>query len=206
MRRYAPYAVPGAALLVLALVFLRQQNQPTSSPPSGGDQAVVGLAIPERSCTYFRVPGPEFPARVVQIRDADDIVIRCHDASGNSRVVVVRLAEIDSPEFGQPYHTEAKAFLSALTLGQEVVVKYREINDFRGRGGICRIVGWVRLAAGGDVSRLLLARGLAWHYEDYSDHLEELRAIEQEARQAKRGLWVDHWPISPWDWRRGVRR
>lgn len=30
-------------------------------------------------------------------------------------------------------------------------------------------------------------------------------ALDLEAKQAKRGLWLDKNPIPPWEWRRGRR-
>jgi endonuclease YncB( thermonuclease family) len=208
-RRTLLYVVGiGGVLGVLALVLRQQQRSQAPGLQVGGSQdspSGVVIRIPEPNCSYFGIPGLEFPARVVGVRDADDLIVQCHDTSGTPRQLVVRLAEIDCPEFGQPYHAEAKAVLSGTALGREVRIRFREINDFSGRNGICRIVGWVLLPDGTDVSRLLLARGLAWHYERYSDHKDELEAIERQARSQRLGLWADDRPISPWDWRQGVR-
>jgi endonuclease YncB( thermonuclease family) len=33
-----------------------------------------------------------------------------------------------------------------------------------------------------------------------------LEGLEKEAREAKKGLWVDLHPIPPWEWRRRPRR
>ncbi len=208
MQRRGPYIAAVAAVVVLTLAFLRQQQNRQAAPPQAGagNPPAVGIQIPEPSCAYFRVPGREFPAQVTEIRDADDLVINCRDSNGTAHRVVVRLAEIDAPEWGQPYHDVAKAFLSEKALGNEVVIRFREINDYRFSGGICRIVGWVRLRDGTDVSRLLLRRGLAWHYEEYSESKEELNAIQQQARSARLGLWAEDNPIPPWDYRHGVRR
>ena len=35
---------------------------------------------------------------------------------------------------------------------------------------------------------------------------ESLRALEEEARQAKRGLWQDPKPVPPWKWRKRKER
>ena len=47
----------------------------------------------------------------------------------------------------------------------------------------------------------LVENGYAWNYTTYSDS-EELAALEKQAREAKRGLWADPSPISPWDYRK----
>jgi len=45
-------------------------------------------------------------------------------------------------------------------------------------------------------------RGLAWVYRQYSDD-RRLLALEAEAKAARRGLWVDANPLSPWGRRHG---
>ena len=52
--------------------------------------------------------------------------------------------------------------------------------------------------AGQDVNRQMVAEGLAWHYTAYSD---DATLAEAEARAAGRGLWRDHEPVPPWEWR-----
>ncbi|HEY9277666.1 MAG TPA: hypothetical protein VIO87_05630 [Methylotenera sp.] len=39
----------------------------------------------------------------------------------------------------------------------------------------------------------------------YDKGHEYLYAIEEEARNARRGLWTDSNPIAPWDWRKAKR-
>jgi hypothetical protein len=45
-------------------------------------------------------------------------------------------------------------------------------------------------------------RGLAWVYRQYSDD-RRLLALEAETKAARRGLWVDANPLSPWGRRHG---
>ncbi|MEO8593821.1 MAG: thermonuclease family protein [Candidatus Solibacter sp.] len=44
--------------------------------------------------------------------------------------------------------------------------------------------------------------GLAWWYRTYAKRDAVLPVLEQEARAAKRGLWVDASSVAPWDWRK----
>ena len=57
---------------------------------------------------------------------------------------------------------------------------------------------------GQNVSTELIRQGMAWVYRKYTDD-ERLYILESEAKQAKRGLWLDENPIPPWEWRRGRR-
>lgn len=54
---------------------------------------------------------------------------------------------------------------------------------------------------GGDLGALLLQRGLAWHYQHYAPNETEYARLEQQARNATRGLWSQTTPIPPWEWR-----
>lgn len=47
--------------------------------------------------------------------------------------------------------------------------------------------------------------GLAWWYCRHSSD-EELKRLEEEARDAKRGLWKDPVPIPPWVYRKLQRK
>jgi micrococcal nuclease len=47
----------------------------------------------------------------------------------------------------------------------------------------------------------MIKAGLAWHFKKYSSD-ETLANLEIEARNNKKGLWVDPRPIAPWEIRR----
>lgn len=50
----------------------------------------------------------------------------------------------------------------------------------------------------------MLRAGAAWHYKHY-DKREKYAQLEQEAREAKRGLWAGARPMAPWEYRRRYR-
>ena len=54
---------------------------------------------------------------------------------------------------------------------------------------------------GQNVNAAMVREGLAWHYKKYSDD-DELAEVENEAREAKQGLWADAEPVAPWTWRK----
>jgi endonuclease YncB( thermonuclease family) len=110
-------------------------------------------------------------------------------------LVEVRLADIDSPEYGQPYAWEAKLALIDLVRGQRLALVPREVD----RHG--RIVA--RVSVGElDLSRELVIHGAAWFYPAYAKN-PTLREQEQRARTLKRGLWgVEGSRVAPWIWRK----
>lgn len=78
--------------------------------------------------------------------------------------------------------------------GKEVVVQWEEKDRYG------RILGEVHL---GDrhINLEMVQEGMAWHYKQYSKS-KELADAEIEARKAKKGLWLDKEPVSPWDFRK----
>ncbi|HWX50526.1 MAG TPA: thermonuclease family protein [Roseomonas sp.] len=68
-----------------------------------------------------------------------------------------------------------------------------------------RTVGrvWV---GGTDVNAEMVRRGAAWVHRRYSRD-PALLVLEQEAQQARRGLWAlpEAERVPPWDWRRQKR-
>jgi endonuclease YncB( thermonuclease family) len=136
----------------------------------------------------------------VAILDGDKVDISSHEIE---EVVQLRLFGIDAPEKGQPYWQEAKEFLRTLLAEKKVEVTLRG-GFFKESDG--RSVATVSLPDGSTASRALINAGLAWVFEDdFSsahdatlDGKDELKALEEEAREAKRGLWADPKPVPPW--------
>ncbi|MFP3960223.1 MAG: thermonuclease family protein, partial [Spirochaetaceae bacterium] len=116
-----------------------------------------------------------------------------------SAVEAVRLHGIDAPESDQPYGGRATAFTEERSLGLPVIV---EVID-RDRYG--RLVGEVVLPDGESLNEALVEAGYAWWYRRYAPEDEALRRLEEEAREAERGLWAAEDPVAPWEWRRGER-
>ena len=138
---------------------------------------------------------PAAPAsgeQVVRVKDGDSIVI---DSAG--RRVDVRLADIDAPEFRQPRGEEARAALQRLVAGKEVKLQLVGGDAYR------RIVAHV-FVEDVHVNAEMVRRGLAWVRRAYDPPAHLVRR-EDEARAARRGLWADAEPTSPWDWRKGSR-
>ena len=69
-----------------------------------------------------------------------------------------------------------------------------------------RTASEIILPDGRNLNQELVRAGLAWWYERYARRETVLRDLEQEARDAKRGLWVDPKPVAPWEWKKAGRK
>ena len=105
----------------------------------------------------FSVQAQEYMGRVVGVSDGDTITI----LDAGKRQIKVRLAEIDAPEFRQPYGSRAKQELSRLVFGKTVTVKAQDTDRYG------RTVGRV-YADGSDVNAGMVRRGAAWVYRQYA--------------------------------------
>jgi micrococcal nuclease len=152
--------------------------------------ALTGAVIAAAPAT---VTETGFTAKAVSVHDGD--TLRVLDAS--NREHTIRLAGIDAPEARQPFGTRARDELAAITKGRTVEV-FNGKPDKYGRT-VARVE-----VDGHDVGERLVREGLAWHYLTYSRD-PMLAAAEREAREAKRGLWVDRDPVPPWTWRASER-
>ena len=132
--------------------------------------------------------------RVVRVADGDTISVL--DASNTQHKI--RFHGIDTPERDQPHGPAAYRTLSDMLAGETVGIVVIDTDEYG------RTVGVVYLEDV-NVNLELVKAGHAWWYRQYAGRDGELRAAEQEARQARLGLWADAEPVPPWDWRRGKR-
>ena len=130
---------------------------------------------------------------VVKIADGDTLTL----LTSSNEQVKIRLAGIDTPERKQPFGNRAKQAISSLAFQKHALIEV-EAKDRYGR-----TVGVV-FVDGLNVNAELVKQGMAWVYRKYTDD-KRLYALESEAKQAKRGLWLDKKSIPPWEWRRGKR-
>ncbi|SPP64734.1 thermonuclease family protein [Nitrospira lenta] len=136
----------------------------------------------------------EFAGRVVGVIDGDTIDV-LHDGQTER----IRLNGIDTPEKGQDYGRRAKQFAEDFLAKQEVRVLAHGADKYG------RTIGDVFLSDGTHLNKELVKAGLAWWYCRHSSD-ESLKQLEEEARDAKRGLWKDPVPIPPWVYRKLQRK
>jgi endonuclease YncB( thermonuclease family) len=137
------------------------------------------------SCTAREQVG-----HVVKVVDGDTF-----DLLAGEEKMRVRLFGIDAPERGQAFNVRAKEFTAGLIADKEVRVVIRNKDRYG------RFVCDVYLADGRYLNAEIVRAGYAWHFTRYSND-KQLAELQVEARENKRGLWLDKNPIPPWDFRR----
>jgi endonuclease YncB( thermonuclease family) len=130
---------------------------------------------------------------VIGIADGDTLTARCETPEGKANITV-RLAEIDAPEKAQPWGNRSRQHLAAVCHERPGVVR-RQTTDRYGR-----TVALVE-CNGTDASAEQVRAGLAWVFDRYVRD-RSLYAVQEEARDERRGLWADREPVPPWEWRR----
>lgn len=135
-----------------------------------------------------------FSGLVVSVLDGDTIeVLNGHHAER------IRLSGIDCPEKGQAYGKRAKQAASALAFGKQVTLKTHGYDKYK------RTLANVFLPDGTNVNHELVKQGWCWWYRKYAPGDTVLEGLEQEAREARKGLWVDPAPVPPWVFRKAKR-
>jgi micrococcal nuclease len=131
----------------------------------------------------------EFNGKVVALSDGDTITVL-----KDRKQIKVRLEGIDAPEKNQAFGSKSKAAFSDLIGRKEVTVRATGTDKYG------RTLGRV-IVDGKDVSELMVAQGMAWHYKEYSND-ETLAELEDKARASKLGLWAEPNALPPWEFRK----
>jgi endonuclease YncB( thermonuclease family) len=140
-------------------------------------------------CVNGLAHGEEFTTRVIAVLDGDTVLIK--RASG---LVKIRLAEIDAPEKAQTFGETSKHSLSGMVLGKQVKVVSQAVDQYG------RLVAHLSVN-GLDVNAEQIRRGMAWEYSNFHSN-KTLIALQNQAKQAPRGLWAQSNPTPPWEWRK----
>jgi endonuclease YncB( thermonuclease family) len=169
----------------------------------------------------------EFTAKIIAVLDGDTVLVRRENG-----LVKIRLAEIDASEKAQSFGETSKRSLSDMVLGKQVKVVSQAVDQYgrlvahlyvaapsstEGRASdettsqstrlannANQVAGYggVPLAGDGwDVNAEQIRRGMAWEYSNFHSN-QALIALQNEAKQAPRGLWAQSNPTPPWEWRK----
>lgn len=152
-------------------------------------QSANAGGIPGALAGILSTLNQEIQGKVIRVLDGDTI-----EVLQDKKPVRIRLANIDAPEKKQAFGRWSANQLKALLAAQPVTVTYTQTDRYG------RIIGHVFTTNGTDASRFMVQSGAAWVYERYNVD-ESLLALQREAQEQKRGLWVDANPVPPWEWR-----
>jgi micrococcal nuclease len=126
---------------------------------------------------------------VERVADGDTVTV----ITPNQTKLRIRMFGIDAPETpkgtkfpGQPYGTEAKAYLKRLVAGKRVRVEIYGVDWYK------RLLSTVFMD-GRDINLAMIEAGLAEVYqgpESGNPYKAQYQAAEEATRGAKRGMWV----------------
>jgi micrococcal nuclease len=172
------------------------------NPPSG---ASPGAPAARQEGSLYRVNTANIPAfaaadrsrmvraEVVDHVDGDTIRVRVPSPPGGLNIVeTIRMLGVDTPETVHPsrpverFGKEASEFTRRTLLNKTVHLVFDW--DLRDRYG--RLLAYIYTADGDCFNAALIREGYGHAYTRYPfQFMEEFRALEQDARNARRGLW-----------------
>jgi endonuclease YncB( thermonuclease family) len=167
-----------------------------------GSRAAVALALVVHFAPWASAQqasqyaaGDRIAGKVVSVEDGDTITVL---APGHNPVRV-RVANIDAPEWDQPFGDRSKRIFSDLAFGKDADVAVDDVDSYQ------RPVGRIRVG-GEDVNAALVRSGAAWVFTRYNRD-PSLVGVEADARAARRGLWglPENERQPPWEWRAAKR-
>lgn len=130
---------------------------------------------------------------VVAISDGDTLKARCGEP-GAYEQITIRISAVDAPEKAQDFGNVSRQHLASLCFQQAATITLKGTDRYK------RTIADVE-CQGKDAAREQIRAGLAWYYVKYGRGYEHLAQVEQQARDAGRGLW-SLTPVAPWDYRR----
>jgi micrococcal nuclease len=163
--------------------------------PATGKTANSGVAATSTGIAVVNVGvSTSTNATVVDVVDGDTIDAQIDDTP--DRVYRVRLLGVNTPETVDPgrpvqcYGKEASSFAKKTLGGQRIKLEGDPEADEYDKYG--RLLRNIYLADGTDFNAELVSQGYAQAYVSFpqnADRKAELRRLESEAKEAKRGVW-----------------
>lgn len=127
--------------------------------------------------------------QVISIADGDTMTLLV-----DSKPLKIRLASIDAPELKQPFGQRSKQSLSNICWGKDANFEKQSVDRY---GRTVAVVICDDLNA----NTSQVERGLAWVYIKYNKN-PQLPAIQEIAKEDRRGLWYELNPLPPWEFRK----
>ena len=140
-------------------------------------------------CLGWAAQAETFDAYVIAVIDGDTVL-----ALHGQQKIKLRLVDIDAPEKAQAFGRESREHLKSRVLKKVVQVESRAIDQYG------RTIATLKLD-GVDLNQEQVRQGMAWEYSFHHADRSFI-ALQNEAQQAKRGLWAQTSPQAPWQWRK----
>ncbi len=171
-------------------VHMKQTHRPMKNLPSALLCITITIIIFSCNTRPYNDDSNTNPDRiygkVISIADGDSYKILV-----NNETIRVRMEGIDAPERGMPFYKVSKKHFSELAFNKYVTLEVTGTDRYG------RTLAYTWLDDGTELSREMLRAGLAWHYKKYNTD-PELARLEEEAKQARKGFWIDNNPMPPW--------
>ena len=133
---------------------------------------------------------------VSHVHDGDTLRAEC---PGQKKSTRVRIRQIDAPEMNQKYGIASRDYLRQICRkGDPVLIKVHSKDKYD------RLLADIQ-CNGQEVGFSMINAGAAWVYEQYVED-RALIQTQRKAREARRGLWQEHNPVPPWQFRRDQRQ
>jgi micrococcal nuclease len=108
--------------------------------------------------------------------------------------IKVRLANIDAPEKDQAFGRQSRESLKEMVGKKQVQIDSQAVDQYGRTVGLISVDGY-------NVNQEQVRRGMAWEYSHYHSNKTYI-ALQNDAQQARRGLWSQADPLAPWQWRK----
>jgi len=135
--------------------------------------------------------------KIIKIIDGDTVYFQ---SAGNNNYKKLRLVGIDAPELNQPFGQKSRQCLANLLNNRPVQII--SFGEDRYKRTLAKL-----LIEEIDINLAMIREGCAWFFRRYKQTLNkndqfmydqaEIFAIEN-----KKGLFGNHDPVAPWDWRK----
>ncbi len=132
----------------------------------------------------------ELIGKCIDVADGDT----CTILLANKKRVILRFYGIDAPESKQEFGKESKDYCVRLILGKDIKAEGL-YKDKYGRT-VAKLYSDNKY-----INLEMIKAGFAWHYVFYSPNDLDFARAEKEARAKKLGLWIQHNPIEPREYR-----
>jgi endonuclease YncB( thermonuclease family) len=127
-----------------------------------------------------------FQGVVTHVTDGDSIWV--HPLRGGPPREI-RMRDIDAPEICQPFGEQSRNALAARALHRQVTVRARARDTYQ------RVLAQVTLG-NEDLGAWMVGRGYAWSY-GYRGNGGPYLQLQEQARNARLGLWSNGLPVEP---------